>query len=90
MFSIEDGWYQDLDADGNIRWYNLDTDEEGPVVQYREDMQFCAFYSDPAPGLPARYLGTGWALDLDAEGNLRWFHSGTGEAGPVYLYRELA
>lgn len=30
-------WYLDLDSDGNIRWYNDDTGEEGSVYSYRDD-----------------------------------------------------
>ena len=31
----EDGWYYDLDGDGNIRLYNDITGEEGPIVSLR-------------------------------------------------------
>ena len=30
-----DGWYYDLDADGNVRLYNDRTGEEGPVIDSR-------------------------------------------------------
>lgn len=31
-------WYLDIDANGNTRWYNFETDEEGPISSCREDM----------------------------------------------------
>lgn len=37
--SLCDGWYQDLDSNGNIRWYNDLLDLAGPVVRSREDME---------------------------------------------------
>lgn len=38
MTSMSDVWYLDLDGDGNIRWYNMDTDEAGSIWQSREDV----------------------------------------------------
>ena len=31
-------WYLDIDSNGNTRWYNFYTDEEGPVSSCREDL----------------------------------------------------
>ena len=38
-YRIEDGWYLDLNENGDICWYNNDTGEKGDCWETREEAE---------------------------------------------------